>query len=168
MKKKLSENIREQLKKPIGRLEKGKKLVETLKKEKKLVTIGDIVTFTVLKNNIKPVMAIVDFRTRRGDCPSKIQVFIKSFFTGKTIVENPAGGLTDRLWSEIKSFYRNIDQKKPFLIEVKGEEDMASLAAIYLAPRDVTIIYGLPDKGVVIVKPTLFNKKLVKKVLDEM
>ena len=53
-------------------------------------------------------------------------------------------------------------------IEIEGEEDLASLAAIYLAPSDVTIIYGLPDKGALVVKPTRENKKFVKEILDKM
>ncbi|MCK4902903.1 MAG: DUF359 domain-containing protein, partial [Thermoplasmatales archaeon] len=48
------------------------------------------------------------------------------------------------------------------------EEDLASLAAIYMAPSDVTIIYGLPDKGVLVIKPTPENKRLVKEILDKM
>jgi uncharacterized protein (UPF0218 family) len=37
-----------------------------------------------------------------------------------------------------------------------------------LAPPDVTIIYGLPNKGVVVVKASDENKQKVKEILDEM
>ena len=53
-------------------------------------------------------------------------------------------------------------------IEIDGEEDLAALPAILLAPGDVTIIYGLPDKGVLVVKPTPKNKQLVKEILNKM
>ena len=54
-------------------------------------------------------------------------------------------------------------------IEVLGEEDLSALPAIFLAPnRDVTIIYGLPDKGVVVVKTNEENKNKAKKIIDEM
>ena len=56
----------------------------------------------------------------------------------------------------------------PYCIEVEGEEDLAALAAIYLAPPDVTIIYGLPNKGVVVVKATEAHKAQVKEILDKM
>jgi uncharacterized protein (UPF0218 family) len=56
----------------------------------------------------------------------------------------------------------------PVCIEVDGEEDLASLAAISLAPGGVTVIYGLPNKGVVVVDATTANKKKVKEVLDRM
>ena len=52
--------------------------------------------------------------------------------------------------------------------QVDGEEDLASLVAIYLAPSDVTVIYGLPDKGVLVVKSDTEYKKMVKKILDKM
>jgi len=53
--------------------------------------------------------------------------------------------------------------KKNIRIEVDGEEDLATLPSIYLSPnRDVTIIYGMPDKGVVIVKTNDENKIKIK------
>ena len=59
--------------------------------------------------------------------------------------------------------------EKTIRIEVDGEEDLATLPAIFLAPnRDVTIIYGLPDKGVVIVKTIEENIIKAKKIIDEM
>ncbi|MCK4233734.1 DUF359 domain-containing protein, partial [candidate division WOR-3 bacterium] len=33
---------------------------------------------------------------------------------------------------------------------------------------DVTIIYGLPNRGVVVVKPTEEHKRKVKEILDKM
>jgi len=46
---------------------------------------------------------------------------------------------------------------------------LATLPSIYLSPnRDVTIIYGMPDKGVVIVKTNELNKLKAKKILDKM
>jgi len=82
-------------------------------------------------------------------------------------IKNPPGTITDELWDAIKKVYQN-PQDQPVRIEVDGEEDLASLAAIYLAPRGVTVIYGLPNKGVVVVKATEAHKQKVKEVLDKM
>jgi len=163
----LPNNLRNNLKKPIGQLVDEKELLRILKNEKYIISIGDIVTYTILKNKIEPVFCIVDYKTKRGKCSEEIKNIIKSY--GKKIIslKNPPGTITDKLWDVIKKSLSNIVDKG-LVIEVDGEEDLASLAVIFLAPTDATIIYGLPDKGVLVVKPTSKNKKLVKQILDKM
>jgi hypothetical protein len=92
---------------------------------------------------------------------------IKSFGKKAIVVKNTAGAISDDLWNVIKYAFESLDEGG-IRIEVDGEEDLASLAAIYMAPVDVTIIYGLPDKGVLVVKPTKEIKDKVKKILDIM
>ncbi len=162
----LPNNMRTLLKQPIGTLVDEKKLLNILKKEKKVVSIGDMVTYTLLKNNIEPFFCIIDYHTHRGKCSEDIIKTLNSYGKKTIKISNPAGKITDELWNVIKLSYENNNQS--LRIEVKGEEDLASLAAIYLAPVDVTIIYGLPDKGVLVVKPTRENKDKVKQVLDKM
>jgi len=163
----LPENLRKILKQPIGQLVDEKKLLLMLSKEKHIVSIGDQVTYTILKHDIKPIFCVVDFKTRRGRCSSDIVDKIRSFGKKSVIVKNPPGCISDELWDTIKSAYDNIKDCS-LRIEIEGEEDLASLAAIYLAPRDVTVIYGLPDKGVLVVKANQENKRKVKEIIDKM
>jgi len=162
----LPDNIRNLLKQPVGKLVDEKQLLELLKDEKKIVSIGDKVTYTLLKHNIEPFFCIVDYHTRRGECSENILKVLKEYGKKTINIDNPAGTITDELWNVIKLAYENNTQS--LKIEVEGEEDLASLAAIYMAPVDVTIIYGLPDKGVLVVKPTKEIKDKVKLVLDKM
>ena len=162
----LPENMRDLLKEPIGLLVDEKRLLTLLKEEKKIVSIGDRVTYTLLKNSIEPFFCIVDYHTRRGECSENIIKVLKSYGKKTINVDNPQGTITDDLWDVIKLAYEGNTQS--LKIEVNGEEDLASLAAIYMAPVDVTIIYGLPDKGVLVVKPTKENKDKVRQVLDKM
>jgi len=163
----LPDNLRDLLKEPIGQLVDEKKLLKILRKEKYIVSIGDLVTYTLLKHEIEPIFCIVDYKTRRGECSSEIKEVIKSFGKKNIVVQNPPATISDDLWNVIEMAYENLEIGS-LRIEIEGEEDLASLAAIYLAPSDVTIIYGLPDKGVLVVKPTRENKKLVKEILDKM
>ncbi len=163
----LPENLRDLLKEPIGQLVNEKQLLEILKDEKYIVSIGDTVTYTILKNDIEPVFCIVDYKTRRGECSPEIIDVIKSFGKKSVVVKNPAATITDDLWNVIKFAFKNKDPGS-LRIEVEGEEDLASLAVIYIAPSDVTIIYGLPDKGVLVVKANKENKSKVKEILDKM
>lgn len=163
----LPDNLRDFLKKPVGQLVDEKELLELLQKEKYIVSIGDMVTYTLLKNEIEPVFCIVDYKTRRGECSSEMIELIKSFGNKSVIVENPPATISDDLWNVIEMAYETLEIGS-LRIEIEGEEDLASLAAIYMAPSDVTIIYGLPDKGVLVIKPTPENKRLVKEILDKM
>jgi GTP-dependent dephospho-CoA kinase len=161
------ENLRDILKEPIGRLVDEKKLLEILKDKEKIISIGDTVTYTLLKNGFEPVFCIVDYKTHRGVCEDEVISKIKSFGKKSINVKNPPGVITDDLCEVIKIIFENLNSG-PFRIEVEGEEDLASLIVLFFAPSDVTIIYGLPDKGVLVVKPTKEIKDKVKKVLDIM
>jgi len=163
----LPENLRETLKKPIGKLVQEQELIQLLKKEKYIVSIGDLVTYTLLKNNIKPIFCIVDFHTRRGECTEEMIKKIKSFGKKHMVVKNDPATISDELWNAIDHGLNNLEPG--FMrIEVIGEEDLASLPVIFLAPSVVTIIYGLPDKGVLVVSPNKKNKELTKEILDKM
>lgn len=163
----LPSNLRKNLSEPIGQLVDEKKLIELLKHEKFIVSIGDQVTYTILKHDIEPTFCIVDYKTKRGECSREVKEEIKSFGNKVFVVQNPQGCISDELWNIIKFAFENIDLGK-IRIEVEGEEDLASLVAIHMAPSDVTIIYGLPNKGVLVVRPTAEIKNKVKKVIDKM
>ncbi len=163
----LPDNLRDLLKEPIGQLVDDKELLKLLRNEKYIVSVGDLVTYTLLKHEIEPVFCIVDYKTRRGVCSSEIKDMIKSYGKKCIVVQNPPATISDDLWNVIELAYENLENGS-LRIEIEGEEDLASLAAIYMAPSDVTIIYGLPDRGVLVVKPTPKNKQLVKEILDKM
>lgn len=163
----LPDDLRDLLKTPVGQLVDEKKLIDILKDEKYIVSIGDLVTYTILKNNIEPAFCIVDYKTHRGKCSDEICSLIKSFGKKTIVVKNPKGTITDDLWNIIKFSLENLDTGG-IRIEIEGEEDLASLAVISMAPEDVTIIYGLPNKGVLVIKPTKENKEKTNEVLDKM
>jgi len=163
----LPEELRNKLKEPIGQLVDEKGLLKLLQYEKYIVSIGDQVTFTLLKNKINPIICIVDYTVERKKCSSKIKNRIQRYGKRQIRITNPPGHITDQLWSAIESAYSHLGEET-LRIEIHGEEDLAALPAIYLAPPDVTIIYGLPNKGVVVVKATKENKRKVKEILDRM
>ena len=164
----LPDELRDKLKEPIGTLVTDEKeLLKLLKEEKYIVSIGDLVTFTLLKHNIDPIICIVDFIIERKECSNEIKEKIKSFGKRHIKIKNPPASISDALWDTILYAFENI-KDGPLCIEIDGEEDLAALPAVYLAHRDVTIIYGLPNKGVLVVKATDENKKKVKEILDKM
>jgi uncharacterized protein (UPF0218 family) len=113
------------------------------------------------------MLSIVDFIIERKQYASEMKERIQHFGKIHIHIKNPPGVITDELWNAIENAFANIDEG-PYCIEIDGEEDLATLPAIYLAPRDVTIIYGLPNKGIVVVTATKAQKQKVKKILDKM
>ena len=164
----LPENLRNDLREPFGFLVDENDLIRLLSKEKYIVSIGDQVTYTILKNNIKPIFCIVDFIIKRREYPDDMKNLIQSFGDKVKHIENPSGCITKELWDTIEELYSQELEGLSIRIEVDGEEDLAALPAIIMAPRDVTIIYGLPDKGVVIAKSNDENKNKVRKIIDKM
>ena len=164
----LPHDLRYKLKEPIGALAKNdKELLRLLQDERYIVSLGDMVTYTLLKNDFSPIVCVVDFIIKRRRYPVDMKKLIQQYESKKIYVKNPAGCISDEMWNALEFTLKHIDEG-PFTIEVDGEEDLASLPAIYMAPKDVTIIYGLPNKGVVVVKATEENKKKVKEILDKM
>jgi uncharacterized protein (UPF0218 family) len=163
----IPERLKETLKGYIGQLVDEPTLLLVLKKESCIVSVGDQVTYTLLKHGISPVLCIVDFILERRPYRPEMKTLIQGFGKTHLHIKNPPGTITDELWDAIKTVFSHLEDG-PTCIEVEGEEDLASLAAIYLAPPGATVIYGLPNKGVVVVKATMAHKQKVKDILDQM
>ena len=163
----LPDNLRDKLKEPIGLLVNEEELLKLLEKEKHIVSVGDMVTYTLLKHNIEPIFCVVDFKIKRSLYSKNIKDKIQSLGKKRVTIKNPPRCISRDLWNAIETAFNNLE-KNALRIEIDGEEDLAALPAILLAPRDVTIIYGLPNKGVVVVKATKENKRKVKEILDKM
>lgn len=163
----LPQSLRDSLKQPLGTLFNDKQLFEYIQNTNtKIVSVGDLVTHTLITHDISPLFCIIDDHTRRHDL-NKIKVDrIHEFGSKKITVDNPAGVITEELWDTISKLYEN--KTDDVLLCVNGEEDLAALPAILLAPSDVTIIYGMPDKGVVAVPATEHHKQKVKDILAKM
>jgi len=163
----LPDDLRDKLKEPIGLLVNEEELLRLLEKEEHIVSVGDQVTYTLLKNDIEPIFCVVDFKIKRKHCSNDIKEKIQSFGKKRVIIKNPPRCISGNLWNVIEAAFDNLE-KSSLRIEIDGEEDLAALPAILLAPGDVTIIYGLPNKGIVLVKATKEHKRKVKEILDKM
>ena len=160
----LPEELRDHLKDPLGEVVLESQLQNVLKDVKKIVTVGDLSSLTLYKEDIIPDIAVVDFSTRRGDVgelKSKIQEIGQIVIN----VNNPAGLITKELWSAVKDAYSS---KISVRIEVDGEEDLATLAAVWFAPEGTAVIYGLPNIGLVVIKDLKEAKEKVRNVLTMM
>ena len=154
----LNNNMISEFKKPLGKLYPNfEDAIPDIKKADFLISVGDQTTKNLKDNDLTPHLGIIDNRIQRKDHSHDL--------IQNNILEanNPAGTITDDLWETIESAINSIkkDGIKRQII-VKGEEDLAVLPCILIAPEDTIILYGQPNEGVVYVKVSDVQDKAEK------
>lgn len=136
--------------------------VKTAGKPKKLISVGDPVTYYLVGLGRIPDVSIIDGKEEREPFNKEIRLDCPEIR-----VRNPAGCITKELWETIERF---AGYEKPIKIFVEGEEDLAVLPCSVLMPEGSAILYGLPDKGIVVVKLTKQKKeeaiRLLKRIME--
>lgn len=160
----LPEEFRSELKSPLGEVVLESQLIEALEDIDFIVTVGDLCSLTLYELDIIPDIAVVDYSTRRGNVGDKREIIGK---IGQSVinVNNPPGVITWELWYAVQSAYQS---EVPVRIEVTGEEDLATLAAVWFAKERTAVIYGLPHVGLVMVTDMKDARKKVQDVLVKM
>lgn len=167
----LPKELRPLMKKPLGKLYTGKgrdtieKFVEELTCPTKLISVGDVTTFHLLESGIIPDICIVDDRTKRKPVSSDVSARNRDNVYDEVSVDNPAGIITDEL---IKTLSEAFASEKPLRIFVRGEEDLATLPVILMAPLGAIVLYGQPDEGVVFVKVTETKKEEIRVLFEKL
>jgi uncharacterized protein (UPF0218 family) len=77
-------------------------------------------------------------------------------------VDNPAGVITEDLIDAVGNALKSDEHVRIF---VRGEEDLAAVPAILMAPEGSAVLYGQPDEGVVLVKITSDKKEQMEDLL---
>ncbi|WP_174589747.1 GTP-dependent dephospho-CoA kinase family protein [Methanocella conradii] len=167
----LTPALRERLKAPFGELYrcKGEEclrgILKGFKSPPKVISIGDVTTYFLLKSGRVPDMCIVDDLTMRlpVDIEVKKGTAHESFMDVR--VKNPAGVVTEELIGAIRD---NMYSERPVRIYVEGEEDLAVIPACVYAPVGSVILYGQPGEGVVAVRVTEDKKRETRSLMEQM
>lgn len=140
----------------------------------KIITVGDVVTRTLLERGVKPNIAIVDYKTQRQD-DKALEALVQQKRIPVIPVRNPAGEITEELWEGI---IQALQAPSPSVVihVVEGEEDLAALPAILMAPVGSLIVYGQPPAtdlgihkgGMVTVEVTPAVRTHVQLILQRM
>ncbi|MEF8781561.1 MAG: GTP-dependent dephospho-CoA kinase family protein [Haloarculaceae archaeon] len=140
----LQRALRPELKEPLGPIfTDADDLLATA--QSPLLAVGDVVTYHLIRAGRVPDVALVDERTERSAVDPEIREGIEGFDREVT-ASNPQGTLTADLLTALRGA---IDREATTLIDVDGEEDLATLPAILLAPRGASVVYGQPGEGMV-------------------
>jgi uncharacterized protein (UPF0218 family) len=160
----LPEDLREELGKPIGKLVSAWSLRKYLENSPRTISVGDVVTITLLQMKLEPDVAVFDYKTQRSEDYKAKERIAK--MGGRLVkVENPPAKITRALWKAVKEAVNAQDRVK---IEVSGEEDLAALVAIATAPEGAHVIYGLPRKGMMVVEVNRDSRELASAAIRKM
>lgn len=172
----LPKNVEKNLKKPFGTLFEGPEdkpeiaISNFIEKynlsdlDRKIVAVGDVCVSGLRDIGIIPHIAVVDGMTKRQKIPDEH----KPNFEGYQEIlkcKNPAGKITSEfskcLILAAKSEFKTI-------IDVDGEEDLAPMILHLALPLDAFLIYGQPNRGIVVSISNEEVKERCKNRLDSL
>ena len=163
---KLPENLREDLKIPLGDLindiDVNNKNIQTKINPKSIIiTVGDKTTENIINLGIRPQIQIIDGLEKRNQCDIPLDDKIITILTCK----NPPGEITQE---SIQTIQKAFSSDPPIRIIVDGEEDLLVIPVCIAAPENSVVMYGQPNEGLVIVHVTPEIRAKVQKILDVM
>ncbi len=167
----LTAALRDRLKAPFGKLYRCndeaclRDAVHSFKSPPKVIAIGDVTAYNLLKAGIVPDMCIVDDMTMRLPVAHEVRKGTAHKSFKDLVVKNPAGVITQELIDAIKN---NMHSKNPVRIFVDGEEDLAVIPACEYAPVGSLVLYGQPKEGVVVVEVTAEKKRETLSLMEQM
>jgi uncharacterized protein (UPF0218 family) len=159
--RKVPEKNRELFKEPLGRDLEEKELT-VIDKKSKMITVGDVVSLTVVKHGIIPDLSVYDGITERREM-TDFATLVKNRGWEETVVRNEAGTIT----AELITAVRNALTGKKEIIRVEGEEDLAVIPCILLSPDGTNIIYGWPGRGMKLIVTDENIRKKVQYLIEK-
>jgi len=156
-------------KSPLGLLIEGsfnetiEKLKTIIEKDKPsmIISVGDVISESMIKKDVLPDVFIVDNRVMR----KTVTPFLADADETK-YVKNPPGMLTEEALGVIQEVIKGKKQRTKIVVD--GEEDLLTLPAVLYAPENSLVVYGQPQKGIVAVKVTKQKRERVQKVIGAM
>lgn len=160
----LPEEMRKELKVPLGPVLLEEDLADRLGDAGPLCTVGDMTTETVHRLGLPIHLAVVDYQTKREPDGRWVEALSA---VGEATVEvaNAAATITWEMYNAILEAWSSPTSLK---MVVDGEEDLASLPAILHAPVGATVIYGIPDTGLCLVRVDGHARDFVTDVLERL
>lgn len=144
--RRLPNEVRKKLGQPFGKIVKVDK---SLADAPNIITVGDVSTLTFNSLKISRKLSIVDFLTARLRTYNNLYDLGFTFPNPTAVVKNPSGQISRPLIVAISKVFKSVATNQVILVE--GEEDLATICAILLAPIPSTVFYGQPGKGIVMV-----------------
>ena len=162
---KLPDSLRDQLKIPLGVLlpigqDNKTNIQKYLSDNSYIITIGDRTTEKMINFDIIPSLQIIDGFEKRIK-----RDIVKLGDAFELQIDNPAAEITLQSIEIIKKAFT---MNPPIRLTVNGEEDLLVLPVCIHAPENSVILYGQPNKGLVLVQITAEIRNKAQALLDLM
>jgi hypothetical protein len=125
-----------------------------------IITVGDRTTEKMIYFGLIPSLQIIDGVEKREK-----RELPKLENATELTVDNPAAEITPQSIDVIKQAFT---LSSPVRIVVNGEEDLLVIPVCVHAPENSIVLYGQPNKGLVIVKVTPEIRNKTQGLLDLM
>ena len=172
----LPKQFRSELRKPLGLVIEGTEnnLAEAASKAHSyirsrdyqlIITIGDVVTKTLIETSLIPDIAVIDFKTQRHTDIQHGHIHSKS-----TSILNKPGTINKKVVNRLLSVINQClltPLKSTHTIVIKGEEDLTALIAVILAPLNSIVMYGQVGKGIIVIEVNEDVKKKVSTIISK-
>lgn len=129
-----------------------------------IVAVGDVCSHSLIRHGIRPGVVVYDHLCMRAPVDDEIRTALDDYDGAAEIVANPAGIITDGLFDAVRKAVERGTGK----IFVEGEEDLAALVAIMVAPDGAIVLYGQPGAGIVLVEIDERKRGMVRAIYERM
>ena len=162
---KLPDSLRDQLKIPLGILlpigqDNKRNIQKYLSDDSFIITVGDRTTEKMIDFDLTPSLQIIDGFEKRIK-----RDIVKLGDAFELQIDNPAAEITLQSIEIIKKAFT---MNPPIRLTVNGEEDLLVLPVCIHAPENSVILYGQPNKGLVLVQITAEIRNKAQALLDLM
>ena len=144
---------------PIGQDNK-RNIQKYLSDNSYIITVGDRTTEKLIDFDLIPSLQIIDGLEKRIK-----RDIIKLGDAFELKIDNPAAAITLQSIEIIKKAFT---MNSPIRLTVNGEEDLLVLPVCIHAPENSVILYGQPNKGLVLVQITTEIRNKAQALLDLM
>jgi hypothetical protein len=156
--------MRKDLGMPVGEMLLESSVKNQLGDCNSVISVGDVVSLSLIQNGLAPHVTIYDCLTERS-VMTTMDTKVDEIAGTKVTVSNPAGTITLQMVREIE---RAVNNPSPTKIKVEGEEDLAALVCAAVAPLGSCLVYGLPKKGMALVRITPEINSKAKEIIYQM
>ena len=162
----LPENLRNELKIPLGKLiknnsSKKEDYIRKIYSEKVVITLGDATSELLLRMGLIPLLHIIDGQEKR----EKRSLPLADAINTELSVKNNPGEISVESFNLVKNIF---EEKPPIRLVVDGEEDLLVLPVCLFAPENSVVMYGQPNEGLVIAEITNDVRDKIQKIVNQM
>ncbi|MFC7097295.1 GTP-dependent dephospho-CoA kinase family protein [Halobaculum marinum] len=129
-----------------------------------IVAVGDVVAYHLRVAGRDPDVAVIDGKTEREAVSDEIAAVLADDDRRIEVTNDPATLSA----SMLEALAEAVADPDPVVIYVTGEEDLATVPALLVAPEGASVVYGQPGEGMVLVDVTAASKREARELLGKL